>query len=62
MIEKKNGYMQLPPLPEELDGSLVHVLWEYAKLPEAERTATYKQSGIDIVIILMPVFLLHSDY
>nr|WP_297935378.1 hypothetical protein [uncultured Blautia sp.] len=43
MIEKKNGYMQLPPLPEELDGSLVHVLWEYAKLPEAERTATYMQ-------------------
>ena len=43
MIEKKNGYIQLPALPEELDGSLVHVLWEYAKLPEAERTATYKQ-------------------
>lgn len=43
MIEKKNGYIQLPPLPEELDGSLVHVLWEYVKLPDAERTATFKQ-------------------
>ena len=43
MIEKKKGYIQLPPLPEELDGGLVHVLWEYAKLPEAERTVTFKQ-------------------
>ena len=42
MIEKKKGYIQLPPLPEELDGGLVHVLWEYAKLPEAERTVTIK--------------------
>ena len=42
MIEKKNGYIQLPPLPEELDRSIVHVIWEYAKLPEAERTATFK--------------------
>ena len=43
MIEKKKGYIQLPPLPEELDGGLVHVLWEYAKLSEAERTVTFKQ-------------------
>lgn len=44
MIEKKNGYIQLPPLPEDLDRSLVHVLWEYAKLPETERTATFVAS------------------
>ena len=43
MFEKKDGYIQLPPLPEELDGKMVRLLWEYAKMPEADREATYRQ-------------------
>ena len=43
MFEKKDGYIQLPPLPENLDGKMVRLLWEYAKLPAADREATYRQ-------------------
>ena len=43
MFEKKDGYIQLPPLPENLDGKMVRLLWEYAKLPAAYREATYRQ-------------------
>lgn len=43
MFEKKDGYIQLPPLSEELDGKMVRLLWEYAKLPAADREATYRQ-------------------
>ena len=43
MFEKKDGYIQLPPLPEEMDGKMVRLLWEYAKLPAADREAVYRQ-------------------
>lgn len=43
MVEKKDGYIQLPALPEELDGKMVGLLWEYAKLPKADQEAIYRQ-------------------
>ena len=35
-VEKmeKEKYIQLPPIPEELDGNVVRMIWEYTKLPE----------------------------
>ncbi len=46
MVEKKDGYIQLPPIPEELDGKMVGLLWEYAKIPKADQEATYRQYQI----------------
>ena len=46
MVEKKEGYIQFPTLPEDLDGNMVRLLWEYAKLPETDREAIYKQYQI----------------
>lgn len=43
MFGKKEGYIQLPPLPEEMDGKMVRLLWEYAKLPVADQEAIYRQ-------------------
>ena len=31
---EKEKYIQLPPIPEELDGNVVRMIWEYTKLPE----------------------------
>ncbi len=36
-------YIQLPPIPEELDGNVVRLIWEYAKLPEKEQQFIYEQ-------------------
>lgn len=39
-------YIQLPPLEKNTDGNLVRLLWEYARLPEKDQEATYKQYQI----------------
>ena len=40
---RKEKYIQLPPIPEELDGNVVRMIWEYTKLPEKERQFVYEQ-------------------
>lgn len=39
----KEKYIQLPPIPEELDGNVVRLIWEYTKLPEKEQQFIYEQ-------------------
>ena len=39
----KEKYIQLPPIPEELDGNVVRMIWEYTKLPEKEQQFVYEQ-------------------
>ena len=39
----KEKYIQLPPIPEELDGNVVRLIWEYTKLPEKEQQFVYEQ-------------------
>ena len=39
----KEKYIQLPPIPEELDGNVVRLIWEYIKLPEKEQQFVYEQ-------------------
>lgn len=36
-------YIQLPPIPEELDGNVVRLIWEYTKLPEKDKQFIYEQ-------------------
>ena len=33
----------MPPIPEELDGNVVRLIWEYTKLPEKEQQFVYEQ-------------------
>lgn len=40
---RKEKYIQLPPIPEELDGNVVRMIWEYTKLPEKEQQFVYEQ-------------------
>ena len=40
---EKEKYIQLPPIPEELDGNVVRMIWEYTKLPEKEQQFIYEQ-------------------
>ena len=40
---RKEKYIQLPPIPEELDGNVVRLIWEYTKLPEKEQQFVYEQ-------------------
>ena len=40
---EKEKYIQLPPIPEELDGNVVRMIWEYTKLPEKEQQFVYEQ-------------------
>lgn len=44
-VEKieKEKYIQLPPIPEELDGNVVRLIWEYTKLPKKEQQFIYEQ-------------------
>ena len=39
----KEKYIQLPPIPEELDGNVVRLIWEYTKLPKKEQKFIYEQ-------------------
>lgn len=39
----KEKYIQLPPIPEELDGNVVRMIWEYTKLPKKEQQFIYEQ-------------------
>ena len=39
----KEKYIQLPPIPEELNGNVVRMIWEYTKLPEKEQQFVYEQ-------------------
>ena len=59
---EKEKYIQLPPIPEELDGNVVRMIWEYTKLPEKEQQFIYEQykvlsddsrseSDVDVVLI-----------
>lgn len=59
---RKEKYIQLPPIPEELDGNVVRMIWEYTKLPEKEQQFIYEQykvlsddsrseSDVDVVLI-----------
>ena len=40
---RKEKYIQLPPIPEELDGNVVRLIWEYTKLPKKEQKFIYEQ-------------------
>lgn len=40
---RKEKYIQLPPIPEELDGNVVRMIWKYTKLPEKEQQFVYEQ-------------------
>lgn len=40
---EKEKYIQLPPIPEDMDGNTVRLIWEYAKLPKKEKQAIYDQ-------------------
>ena len=40
---EKEKYIQLPSIPEELDGNVVRMIWEYTKLPEKEQQFVYEQ-------------------
>lgn len=33
----------MPPIPEELDGNVVRLIWEYTKLPKKEQQFIYEQ-------------------
>ena len=39
----KEKYIQLPPIPEELDGNVVRLIWEYTKRPKKEQKFIYEQ-------------------
>ena len=52
---RKEKYIQLPPIPEELDGNVVRMIWEYTKLPEKEQQFVYEEcfvNGKDVEEIL----------
>ena len=36
-MNKNKDFIQLPPLPADMDGDAVSILWEYAKMPVEER-------------------------
>lgn len=36
-MNKNKDFIQLPPLPADMDGDAVSILWEYAKMPDEER-------------------------
>ena len=36
-MNKNKDFIQLPPLPADMDGDAVSILWEYAKMPSEER-------------------------
>ena len=36
-MNKNKDFIQLPPLPADMDGDAVIILWEYAKMPDEER-------------------------
>lgn len=40
---EKEKYIQLPPIPEEWDGRIVRLIWEYAKLPKKEQKNIFEQ-------------------
>ena len=40
---EKEKYIQLPPIPEDMDGRTVRMIWEYAKLPKKKKQAIYDQ-------------------
>ena len=41
-------YIQLPPIPADLDWDVVKVIWEFAKLSEDEREKVHSDLGIII--------------
>ena len=59
---EKEKYIQLPSIPEELDGNVVRMIWEYTILPKKEQQFIYEQykvlsddsrseSDVDVVLI-----------
>ncbi len=40
---EKEKYIQLPPIPEEWDGHMVRLIWEYVKLPKKEQENIFEQ-------------------
>lgn len=42
-MKKKYKYIQLPPLPEDLEAYSVELIWQFARLHEAEQNAVLLQ-------------------
>ena len=51
-MDKKNDYIQLPPMKKDTSADVVSFIWEYMKLPEDVRNKVKSE---------MPYFQLYSN-